>query len=166
MSIFAPFFLILLVLCVLLNFLTLPGNWLMAILVGAWALLVPNNPFDFWFFFVFFALLVLGEVLEFVLQIKTSKKAGASGTSNVLGIIGAIIGAIVCVPLFLGLGAIAGALGGAWLGCFIGERLIERRSQEHAIQAANAALWGKFLGIVIKFGIGFYLIFHTANSLL
>lgn len=157
--------LILLSICVFTNFLTLPGNWLMAFFILLWAFLVAGNTFDLWFFVVFFTLLILGEVLEFYLQVRQTKKAGASNTSNVLGIIGAIVGAILCVPFLFGLGAIFGALIGAWLGTFFGEYFVGDTGKQHAIAAANAALWGKFLGIVIKFGIGCYLVFHTAAYL-
>jgi len=163
LSIFAVLFLILITLCVLTNFITLPGNWFMAILVGFWAFFVPNNNLSIWFFLVFFSLLIMGEVLEFYLQMHQTKKVGASGTSNVLGIIGAIVGAILCVPLLFGIGAIFGALGGAWIGTFIGEFWFAKKDKTHSIRAANAALWGKFLGMIVKFGIGFYLVFHTAS---
>lgn len=162
-SIFAGLFIVIIAICVLSNFLTLPGNWLMAALVGLWAFFVPNNAFDLWFFLLFFTLLIIGEVLEFYLQLRQTSKAGASGKSNILGMIGAIIGAILCVPFFFGIGAIFGALGGAWLGTYLGEFGLGRRDQKHSINAANAALWGKFLGMVIKFAIGFYLVFHTAS---
>lgn len=162
-SLVAGLFIVIIVICVLLNFVTLPGNWFMAALVGLWAVFVPNNAFDLWFFLLFFALLIIAEVLEFYLQLRQTNKAGASGTSNVLGIIGAIIGAILCVPFFFGIGALFGALGGAWLGTFLGEFGIAKKDKKHSINAANAALWGKFLGMIIKFAIGFYLVFHTAS---
>ena len=162
-SIIAVLFLILIGTCVLLNFVTLPGNWFMAVLVGLWAFLVPDNALDLWFFIPFLGLLITGEVLEFYLQLHQTKKAGASGTSNFLGIIGAIIGAIICVPFLFGIGAVLGALGGAWLGTFSGEFLIASKDTKHSVNAANGALWGKFLGMVIKLGIGFYLVFHTAS---
>ena len=162
-NILAVLFIIVITLCVLSNFITLPGNWLMAFFVILWALFVPNNILDTWFFCVFFTLLIIGEALEFYLQLKQSKKAGASGTSNILGIIGAIIGAIICIPFLFGLGAIFGALAGAWLGTFVGEFWLGSKEKDHSVNAANAALWGKFLGMVIKFGIGFYLIFYTAS---
>ncbi len=157
--------LILIFLSVLLNFLTLPGNWLMAFLVVLWAFLIPNDNLDFWFFVVFFALLIFGEVVEFLLQLSQSKKAGAGTLSNVLGIIGAIIGAIIFVPFLFGIGAIFGALLGAWLGTFAGEYLLSKKERSMAINAANAAMLGKFLGMIVKFGLGFFLVFHTASHI-
>lgn len=165
LSVLGIILLVLLSVCVSSNFLTLPGNWFMAFFILLWAFLISGNTFDTWFFAVFFGLLILGEVLEFYLQIRHSKKVGASNTANFLGIVGAILGAIFCVPFLFGLGAIFGALAGAWIGTFIGEFLLVDKSKQESILAANAALYGKFLGIIIKFGIGCYLVFHTANYL-
>lgn len=165
-SVISIVFIIILIACVLLNFLSLPGNWLMLIFVILWALIIPGNEIDTTFFIVFVGLLILGEVIEFFLQVRGSQKAGASKTSNFLGIIGAIIGAIFGLPFFFGLGAILGSLGGAWLGCFVGERFLAGKDMAQSIQAAHATLWGKFLGMLVKFGIGFYLVFHTATAIM
>ncbi len=166
LHILAIVLIVVITLCVFLNFVTLPGNWLMAVFVVLWTFLFPSENLNMWFFIIFFGLLVFGEVMEFFLQMSQSKKAGASTTSNILGIIGAIVGAIVCVPFLLGFGAVLGALGGAWLGTFTGELVLSQKGLPHSSQAATAAMWGKFLGMVIKFGIGFYLVIHTASAIL
>lgn len=165
LSVLGIILLILLSICVFSNFLTLPGNWIMAFFILLWAFLISGNTFNTWFFAVFFALLIFGEVMEFYLQIKQSKKAGASNTGNFLGIAGAMVGAILCVPFFFGFGAILGALAGAWIGTFTGEFLLVDKGKKNAICAANAALYGKFLGMIIKFAIGCYLVFFTAGYL-
>ena len=160
---FVTLFLIALVVCVLLNLVTLPGNWAMVALVVAWAYLVPENSLDVVFFVMFIGLAVIGECVEFGAQIWGSKKYGSSKASTLAGVIGAIAGAIFGAPFMFGVGAIFGALFGAWAGCYLAERLIRRQPSAVAFRAAQGAFVGKFLGMVIKFGIGMTMFALTAS---
>ena len=107
---FVTLFLIALIVCVLLNLVTLPGNWAMVALVVAWAYLVPENSLDLVFFVMFIGLAVIGEVVEIGAQIWGSKKYGSSKASTFAGVVGAIMGAIFGAPFMFGVGAIFGAL--------------------------------------------------------
>lgn len=161
-------FLIVLALCALLNLVTLPGNWVLAALVVLWALAGPDAAtasLGVLFFVALFGLAVAGEIVEFLAQIWGAKKYGCSNKSTVTGMIGAIAGAIVCAPFLFGVGAIFGALGGAWLGSFAGERLLAGRPASQAVTAANGALVGRFLGMVVKFGLGITMIVLTATAI-
>ncbi len=159
-------FLVLLALCALLNLLTLPGNWIMVALVALWAFFGPESGtacLGLSFFLFFLGLALAGELIEFLSQIWGGKKYGSSNSSTLFGIVGAIAGAILCAPFLFGLGAILGGLGGAWLGCFLSERLLESKSAAQAIRAANGALLGRFLGMVVKFGLGVSMVALTAS---
>ncbi len=160
-------FVMMLALCALLNLATLPGNWIMAVLVLLWFFFGPEppSPMGFFFFATFFGLAVAGEVVEFVAQIWGAKKYGASGRATIFGIIGAIAGAVLGAPLFFGLGAVLGALGGAWLGSFLSERLLSDKGVSEAVTAANGALLGRFLGMTVKFGLGITMIVLTATTI-
>ena len=136
-----------------LNIFGLPANWIMLGLVALWKTLHPNVNMGvaFWTLLVFIA--VIGEVLEFEVQILKAKRYGSSSSGTFAGMLGAIVGAILLAPIFLGLGALLGALVGAWTGCFLMENL-KRRPLREAINAAFGAMVGRFLGTVCKCGAG------------
>jgi uncharacterized protein YqgC (DUF456 family) len=160
-------FLLLLLLCALLNLASLPGNWIMAGLVTLWVLFGPDNSSSpgVFFFLVFFGLALAGEAVEFLSQIWGAKKYGSSGTSTVMGMIGAIAGAVFFAPFLFGLGAVFGALAGAWAGSFLSERLLEGRPVKESVTAANGALLGRFLGMTAKFGLGVSMLVWTAANI-
>ncbi len=164
-SFLAIIFCVILFLMIFLNFLSLPGNWVMAVLVLISAVFVPDGTYGFLYWVILFSLLILGEGAEFYLQIHQGKKVNASSSSNILGIAGAIVGGILLMPLFLGFGAVLGTLLGAFSGAFLGERFFAKNSTEKSLQVAKASLMGKFLGILIKFGFGMFLVFYTAKTL-
>ncbi|WP_418764754.1 DUF456 domain-containing protein [Mailhella sp.] len=160
---FTALFLLALGVCVLLNLVTLPGNWAMVALVVAWALLVPGNGLGVVFFILFLGLAVAGELVEFGAQIWGAKKYGSSKISTWAGIIGAVLGALFGAPFLFGVGAVFGALFGAWAGCFLAELLIRRQPSAVAFRAAQGALVGRFLGMVVKFGLGMAMLALTAS---
>ena len=164
MSIFLTVvFLVALGICVLLNLVTLPGNWAMVALVVAWTLLVPGNSLGPLFFVLFIGLAVAGELVEFGAQIWGARKYGSSRVSTWAGIIGAIVGAVFGAPFMFGVGAVFGALFGAWAGCFLAELLIRRQPSAVAFRAAQGAFVGRFLGMVVKFGLGMAMLALTAS---
>lgn len=164
MSIFlTALFLLALGICVLLNLVTLPGNWAMVALVVAWALLVPGNGLGLMFFVLFIGLAIAGELVEFGAQIWGARKYGSSRVSTWAGIIGAIVGAVFGAPFMFGVGAVFGALFGAWAGCFLAEVLIRRQPSAVAFRAAQGAFVGRFLGMVVKFGLGMAMLALTAS---
>ena len=138
---FAALLLLALGVCVLLNLITLPGNWAMVALVTAWALLVPDSGMGAAFFIPFIGLAVAGEAVEFGAQLWGAKKYG----------------------FLFGLGAVFGALFGAWAGCLLAELLLRRQPYPLAMRAAQGAFVGRFLGMVIKFGLGMAMLALTAS---
>ncbi len=136
-----------------LHIFSLPANWVLLALIAAWKAMHPEMPLTWLGFGGLAALAAVAEVLEFVIQLKGSKKYGASGKGNFGGIIGAIIGAILGAGFLLGVGALPGALLGAFGGCLITERL-QGRDWEGSRTAAWGAMYGKFFGLVTKVGFG------------
>lgn len=141
-------------LVLLLNFFSLPANWMLIALAAAWKYIgSTSSQMGFGFFALLIGLALAGEALEFGLQVLKAKKYGSSNSGLFAGLVGAIIGAIMCAPFLFGLGALLGALAGAWLGCYLME-LARGGGHGKAVQAAMGALVGRFLGTVCKCGIG------------
>lgn len=132
---------------------SLPANWVLLALVAGWKAVHPAMDLTWTGFAGLAALALVAEVLEFVIQLKGSKKYGASGKGNFGGIIGAIVGAILGAGFLFGLGALPGALVGAYGGCLLVEVLMGRNFEE-ARAAAWGAMWGKFFGLTVKAGLG------------
>ena len=146
---------VLFVIC-LLQIIGLPSNWIILVLVVLWKWLGPvSSTADLaWTFIIIMVVLsAIGELLEWVIQVKLGSEFGSSSKGNWGGIIGSFIGAILLLPLFFGFGAILGALVGAYVGCLVTELLFRRNFKE-----ANVAAWGsfvgRFFGMGLKFGIG------------
>jgi len=158
-------FIILMGLVLLLNFFSLPANWMLIALAAVWKYLsTAAQQMDFNFFALLVGLAVLGELLEFGLLAVKAKKYGSSNSGLFAGLVGAIIGAILCAPFFFGLGALVGAMGGAWLGCYLME-LLRGGGHAKAVQAAMGALVGRFLGTVCKCGIGAIILTFIARAI-
>ncbi|WP_417022779.1 DUF456 domain-containing protein, partial [Bilophila wadsworthia] len=151
---FPTIFLVLLGFVLLLNVITLPANWIMLGLIGLWRFAYPSpGDMGVFFFAMLVGLALFGEVIEYIAQGWGSKKYGSSTSGMWAGLLGALVGALAGLPLLFGLGAFIGALVGAWIGCYLMERYKGRNDYE-ARQAAKGALVGRFLGIVVKCGIG------------
>lgn len=160
----ASVFIVVLALCALLNLVMLPGNWAVVGLVALYAWLGPAAPdLGVLFFVALIGMAVVGEIIEFVTQLWGAKKYGSSNKATLAGMIGAIAGAIFFAPFLFGIGAVFGALAGAWAGSYAAERLLSHRSQADAVTAANGALVGRFLGMVVKLGLGIAMVVLTTS---
>ncbi len=143
----------------------LPGNWIMIFLLAVYHFAVPgHSPLGITYWCIVLGVAVIGEVLEFFLQVKQSKKYGSSTTGTVGGVIGAIIGAIMLAPFLFGIGAFIGALLGAWTGCFLFE-LLRGQEAQAAMRAALGAMFGRFLGTVCKLTCGVVIWIVSLQSL-
>lgn len=143
----------LLFLAVMLNILSMPGNWAAIVLLALWAWLAPEADFSLIYFIVVIAAAIAGEVLEFMLQLRGAKKYGSSSKGSLAGLIGAFVGAILGAPILFGLGALPGALIGAFAGSLLME-LITGRPFAEAKRSAWGAMTGKFSGMILKITIG------------
>jgi len=149
-----------------LHLFSLPANWVVLGILALWRFLYPEQAagMDSTFFIIAGGLALLGELLEFGVQMLGAKRYGSTGKGNVGGIVGAIAGAIMGAPFFFGLGALGGALLGAYGGCLIVE-IAQGRPFDVAVQSAKGAFFGKFLGMGVKFGIGVCLLVLGASHI-
>lgn len=158
-------FLMFLSIITLLNVVTLPANWIMLCLIVGWKALYPQpGNMGSLFFILLTGLAVLGEIIEYIAQSWGSRKYGSSAGGMWAGLLGAFVGALVGLPFFFGIGALFGALVGAWGGCYLIERC-KGRSGVASRRAAMGALVGRFLGIVIKCGIGVLMLGLTWHAI-
>lgn len=149
----ATLFLVLALVAVGLNFLSLPGNWLVLGLAVLWAVIRPTGNLG-WFTVLLVGLLALtAEGAEWAVQGWGARRYGASRRGNWGGIIGAVVGAILGAPLFLGFGALIFGLMGAFAGCLVSE-LAGGTGWSEALRAAKGAFFGKSLGMTIKLAAG------------
>ncbi len=132
----------------------LPGNWLIIGFAAFCHFFLGFQPgLSHWYWILAISVALLGSGVEWVVQIRLSRKYGSSRTGSAGGILGAITGALCLAPLFFGLGAFPGALLGAWTGCFLAELLRGHRAGE-AAHASLGAMMGRFPGTVLKLTCG------------
>ena len=139
----------------LLNLLGLPGNWLIVagtLLVAWWKW--DAGPFSVATLIAIVGLAGLAELLEFVMGVAGA--AGSGGTRR--GAMGALIGGLVGGLLGIGIPIpFLGPLMGACLGAGIGAIALESsagKSKDALVQIGVGAGVGRFLGTIIKIGIG------------
>lgn len=141
----------------------LPSNWIVLGMIAVWKLIDPwGSALGLtWLFIVVMVLIaIVGELLEWAIQIRFGRRYGSTTKGDIGGIIGSIIGAIVLLPLFFGLGAVIGALAGAYLGTLVMELAQSRRTGE-SHKAAWGATMGRSLGMAMKLGLGIAILFMS-----
>ncbi|MBQ4133829.1 MAG: DUF456 domain-containing protein [Desulfovibrionaceae bacterium] len=147
----------------LLQIVSLPGNWIAIIFLVIWKFIGPDSAtheLNANFFMLIVGIAALGELMEWVIQLKLGKKMGSTGKGSIGGIIGSIVGSILMLPLFFGFGALIGALLGAFVGCLIFE-LMGNRPRNEAVKAAWGVFVGRFLGMGLKLGLGIAILWMT-----
>ncbi|MGX9365380.1 DUF456 domain-containing protein [Desulfoplanes sp. PS50] len=154
----AVLFVILLVICFLSHFLSLPGNWFILALFGIWKWIHPEADMGWFFFGVLTFLALVGEGLEHVTLFWSGNRSGGTRKGNIGALVGALVGAVVGAPFFFGAGAIPGCIVGAYLGS-LGVELLGGMSLQAASRAAVGAMWGKVFGIIVKMGLGGYMLY-------
>jgi uncharacterized protein YqgC (DUF456 family) len=145
------------------TFFALPGNWIVVLLAGLFALFVPaaeGRGVSWTVVGVAAGLAVVGEILEFAAGAAGAAKKGASRRGMALALLGTVVGSVVGatmgVPIPL-VGPLVGALGGGALGAFGGAYLGESslgRSHPESVAAGQGALVGRLLGTVGKLMVG------------
>jgi uncharacterized protein YqgC (DUF456 family) len=142
-----------------LNFLSLPGNWLVLLAAGIYAYFIPSEmrtDVSWWALSALLVLAVLGELIEFAAGAVGTAKAGGSRRGAALAVVGSLMGGIfglfVALPiplvgpilgalLFGGLGALGGAvLGEQWKG----------KDLDESLRIGQAAFWGRLFGTLGK----------------
>jgi uncharacterized protein YqgC (DUF456 family) len=128
----------------------LPGTWIIAAAALGYQILVPDS-ISMLTIAVVFGLAVIGEVLEFTLSAKYTRKYGGSRRASWGAIIGGMIGAFVGVPVPL-VGPVLGAFAGAFIGAFLGE-YSRGGEQGTAPRVATGALIGRAVAAAMKVAI-------------
>lgn len=98
-----------LILAVLLQVISLPGNWVAIILIVIWKFIGPSSTtieLTWPFVMLLAGIAAVGELLEWAIQMFAGRQYGSSTSGSIAGIIGSIIGAIMLLPLFFGFGAV------------------------------------------------------------
>ena len=130
----------------------LPGTWLMVASAVGFNVLTGSERIGFWSLLLVGAMAVAGEVLEFSLSSRYTKKYGGSRRAGWGAIIGGIVGAFVGVPLPI-VGSMIGAFVGAFLGALIAE-YSRNRNASSATRVATGALIGRVVAAALKVAIG------------
>lgn len=145
------------------NFLNLPGNWIIVGLAAAFASVLPAanaSGLGWEAVGLLIALAVGGEVLETMAGAAGAARKGASRRAMVLAVVGtiagSITGAIVGLPVpIVGpvLGALAGGAGGAFAGAYLGE-MWKGSNADDRFAISWGALIGRLLGTAGKLAVG------------
>jgi uncharacterized protein YqgC (DUF456 family) len=166
--IWALLFLLVVVLCWVVNIAGLPGNWMIAGVAALYAYFVTDQ-LDFrsdvgWITVVaLFVLALVGEVIEFGAGAVGTARAGGSKRGAALSLLGSmlggfigifaggifipipVVGSVIGVLFFASLGALGGAvLGEQWKG----------RDMEESLRVGQAAFWSRLAGTLGKIGVG------------
>jgi uncharacterized protein YqgC (DUF456 family) len=148
-----------------LNFVGLPGNWLVLASAASYAYFVPSEArtgISWWSVGALLGLAVAGEILEFAAGALGASKAGASRRSAVMAVGGSLAGGLL--GLFVGLpvpipviGPLVSALLfaslGAWGGAVLGEQW-KGKDLDESIRVGHAAFWGRLFGTLGKVLMG------------
>jgi hypothetical protein len=145
---------LILVLCLVLGLIMipfgLPGTWIMAAAALGYSLLVPNSIGTF-IVVVVAAMALIGELIEFSLTAKYTRKFGGSRRASWGAIIGGMVGAFMGVPVPI-VGSVIGAFAGAFIGAFVAE--LTQSNVGSATKVATGALIGRAVAAAMKVAIG------------
>ena len=124
----------------------LPGSWMFLAGVSLWKSLVPAAPVSWLAVGIAFALVALGEALEWGLSTRYTQKYGGSRRAGWGALIGGLVGAVVGVPIPV-LGSIIGSFVGAFLGALVAEYSVHQGGER-----AGRVAWGALIGRVVAAG--------------
>lgn len=135
---------VVLVLCLFIIPLGLPGLWLMIAAGFVYDLVMPGaDPIGIWNITGTVVVAVIAEVFEFMLAGRYAKKYGGSRRAGWGAILGGIVGAFVGVPV-----PIVGPMIGAFAGAFVGALVLEYTGTKNTSTATRVA-WGALIGRVV-----------------
>ena len=169
----ASLFVLLGLACLVLVVLQLPGGWIMYALaivielIDTWYL-SGGNPWTFevfgisawWILGAGLALLLIGELIEFLGSMLGARGGGASRSGSWGALVGGVLGAFVlAVPFSIipGIGTIFGVLLGAIVGSFLGALIAElgiaRNTVRGSVKPAVGAAIGRIAGTTGKLAV-------------
>lgn len=141
-----------LLLCLVLIPLGLPGTWLMIAVAIGFPYVVGAEPLGVVTLVGLVVLALVGELVEFSLAARYARKYGGSRRASWGAVIGGIAGAIVGVPVPV-VGPVIGAFAGSFAGALLAELSRGARSGP-ATRVAWGALLGRVVATAMKMGIG------------
>ena len=143
-----------LVLCLFLIPIGLPGTWLMLGAAIGYDALLPGPDTIGWFTIgATMVLAVIAEVFEFTLSTRYTRKYGGSRRAGWGAIIGGIVGAIIGVPVPI-IGSVIGAFVGSFAGALVAEYTRRDATVGTSTRVATGALIGRVVAAAMKTGIG------------
>ena len=142
-----------LVLCLFLIPIGLPGTWLMIGAAIGYDALIGGDPIGWGTIIGTTVMAVIAEVFEFTLSTRYTRKYGGSRRAGWGAIIGGIVGAIVGVPVPI-IGSIIGAFVGSFAGALVAEYTKKEATAGTATRVATGALIGRVVAAGMKTGIG------------
>ena len=162
--------------CWLLNFLGLPGNWLLLCTTFVYAMVIPWDgdrrlAVCWTVVAVLAAMAILGEALEFAAGIWGASRAGGRRKGATLAFIGSLAGGILGVAVGLPIpvvGSVIAALLFAALGALLGGIVGERwhgQNWTDSLKVGHAAFWGRLTGTLGKVLVGFVMVILVLCSL-
>jgi uncharacterized protein YqgC (DUF456 family) len=129
----------------------MPGTLVMVAAAIGYKLLVPGALG--WFTVAgVTVLMIVGEVLEWTLAARYTRKYGGSRRASWGAILGGMIGAFIGVPVPI-VGPILGAFAGSFVGAFLGE-ISREWSGGNATKVATGALIGRVVAAGMKISLG------------
>ncbi|WP_051321510.1 DUF456 domain-containing protein [Chrysiogenes arsenatis] len=158
------FVVLLLLLCVAILIIGLPGDVFLFGIMVIYALSTGMETVTWSNLIVLALAAAVSQGGEFWLGYRVTEKSGASKGANIASIILAILLGIVFAPLFFGLGALLGALLGAWLGAF-GYEFFTTRDIRQSLRSGYGALTGKVLGFTLKIGITVFMLVYSIQNI-
>jgi uncharacterized protein YqgC (DUF456 family) len=132
---------------------TLPGLWVMTAASAVYALATHEHHLGPRTLLVLFLLSLGAEIVELTAGGAAARKAGGGRRASIGALIGGIVGGIVgsfVLPLVL---TIVGICLGAFVGA-AGFELLGGGEAIHSVRVGWGAAKGRFLGVILKLGIG------------
>jgi len=132
---------------------TLPGLWIMTASAAIFALVSHGHRPGNKILLTLIILSAIGEILEFTAGGAAARRAGGGRNAAIGALIGGIVGGIVgsfLLPLIL---TIVGICIGSFVGA-AGLELLGGGEPIHSLQVGWGAAKGRFVGVVLKLGVG------------
>jgi len=139
----------------ILNVLTLPGNWLILLATFLYGWLTNWVYAGAITMIVLLVLASIGELVEFLAAGRAASRIGGSRWGSVGAIVGGIVGGILLtglIPIPI-VGTLVGVLVGTFLGATFGE-WIAGKEVPHMVAIGTAATKGRLYGTLLKLAFG------------
>lgn len=149
MTILEVIFFATLLIGVVANFFSLPGNFFVVLNAGWYGLVTGFNHFSSKFLLTLLLIALLVELLEYFIIAFGARRFGASRSAAIAGAIGGLLGSISGFFVSPVLGAVIGGFSGVIVGTIVLE-LLNGGNLSKALRATYGALLGRLGGLTVK----------------